>query len=81
MRELAELVIELTGSQSKLVFRPLPQDDPKQRRPDITLANALLGWQPTIPLKRGLELTIAYFDRILSDRSNVAKPAAPQLVA
>src|SRR5207302_1734571 len=51
MRELAELVIELTGSPSRLAFRPLPQDDPKQRRPDISLANELLDWRPTVELR------------------------------
>ena len=65
IRQLAELVIELTGSGSKLVFRPLPEDDPLQRRPDIGKAKALLDWQPTVPLKEGLTRTIAYFDRFL----------------
>jgi len=62
MLELAELVIKLTGSKSKLVFQPLPQDDPKQRRPDISLADKKLGgWQPSIPLEEGLKRTIQYF--------------------
>jgi UDP-glucuronate decarboxylase len=61
MLELAELVLKLTGSASKLVHKPLPSDDPKQRRPDITLAQKHLGWQPTIPLEEGLARTIAYF--------------------
>jgi UDP-glucuronate decarboxylase len=65
MRELADLVIEMTGSSSKLVFRPLPQDDPKQRRPDISLASELLDWAPTIQLKQGLKKTIQYFDHLL----------------
>ncbi len=68
IRELAEKVIELTGSSSKLVFKPLPQDDPRQRKPDITLAKSLLGWQPTIALEAGLKKTIAYFDDLLSGR-------------
>jgi UDP-glucuronate decarboxylase len=59
--ELAEAVIELTGAKSKLVMRPLPSDDPKQRRPDITLAREKLGWEPKIVLRQGLEKTIAYF--------------------
>lgn len=59
--ELAETVLELVGGSSKLVFRPLPHDDPKQRRPDITLAQDRLDWAPTIPLKEGLKETIAYF--------------------
>lgn len=61
MLELAELVLELTGSSSPLEFRPLPQDDPTRRRPDISRAEATLGWQPTTQLKAGLERTIAYF--------------------
>ena len=61
MLELAEKVIQLTGSSSKLVFKPLPQDDPKQRRPDISLAQKELGWNPTIRLEDGLKQTIEYF--------------------
>ena len=61
IRELAELVIELTGSRSRIVARPLPPDDPKQRRPDIAEAERLLGWQPRIQLREGLGRTIAYF--------------------
>ncbi len=64
--ELAEKVKELTGSPSRIVFRPLPQDDPLQRRPDITRARELLGWQPRVPLEEGLARTIAYFDALLS---------------
>lgn len=65
MRELAEVVLDLTGSRSKIVHRPLPPDDPKQRRPDISLANELLDWKPTISLRDGLARTIAYFDDLL----------------
>lgn len=61
IRELAEQVIELTGTSSRIVQRPLPADDPKQRQPDITLAKAKLGWEPTVALREGLERTIAYF--------------------
>jgi UDP-glucuronate decarboxylase len=61
MLQLAERVLELTGSRSALVHKPLPSDDPKQRRPDITLAKKHLGWEPTIPLEEGLARTIAYF--------------------
>jgi len=61
MLELAELVRELTGSKAGLEFRPLPQDDPKQRRPDIRLARELLGWEPRVPVREGLRRTIAYF--------------------
>lgn len=66
IRELAELVVELTGSHSKLVYRPLPSDDPLQRCPDITLAREKLGWEPKVALRQGLEHTIGYFDRLLS---------------
>jgi UDP-glucuronate decarboxylase len=65
MLELANLVLELTGSKSKIVFHPLPSDDPKQRRPDISLAKEKLGWEPKIQLKEGLIKTIAYFDDLL----------------
>lgn len=61
MLELAELVIRMTNSKSKIVFCPLPQDDPKQRKPVIDLAKKELDWEPTIPLEKGLEKTIAYF--------------------
>lgn len=64
IRELAELVIELTGSKSKLVTRPLPADDPTRRRPDITLAKAKLGWEPKAPLREGLAETIKWFRSI-----------------
>jgi dTDP-glucose 4,6-dehydratase len=61
VRELAELVIEMTGSKSRIDERPLPQDDPKVRRPDITRARRVLGWDPKIPLRDGLRLTIDFF--------------------
>jgi UDP-glucuronate decarboxylase len=66
IRELAELVIELTGSRSQIASRPLPQDDPRQRRPDITKAENILGWEPKVPLREGLEKTISYFNAVLS---------------
>ncbi len=66
IRELAELVIDLTKSRSKLEFIDLPQDDPRQRQPDITLAKERLGWAPTVQLREGLLETIAYFDRLLA---------------
>jgi UDP-glucuronate decarboxylase len=65
IRELAQLVVEMTGSNSQVRFFPLPKDDPKQRRPDISLAKANLNWQPKTQLKEGLERTIAYFDQLL----------------
>jgi UDP-glucuronate decarboxylase len=66
--ELATMVIRLTGSHSRIVHCRLPQDDPKQRRPDISRAQELLDWQPRTDLKEGLIRTIAYFDRLLSDQ-------------
>lgn len=63
VKELAETVIKLTGSKSQIVYKPLPQDDPKTRRPDITKAQRLLGWQPEIPLDVGLHTTIAWFKK------------------
>ncbi len=65
IRELAELVLEVTGSSSELVFHPLPVDDPTQRQPDLALARSALGWEPEIPLRTGLEHTAEYFRRIL----------------
>jgi UDP-glucuronate decarboxylase len=63
--ELAEIIINLTNSKSKLIFKDLPKDDPKQRQPDITLAKDKLNWEPKIQLKEGLPKTIKYFDEIL----------------
>ena len=68
VRQLAERIIALTGSKSKLVFKPLPQDDPLQRCPDITLARKTLGWEPKVPLDEGLKKTIAYFDALLAGK-------------
>jgi len=64
IEQLAQLVIEITGSRSKIAYQPLPADDPTRRRPDITLARKQLGWQPTVPLRQGLEQTIAWFRSI-----------------
>jgi UDP-glucuronate decarboxylase len=72
IRALAALVLELTGSSSKLVFKPLPQDDPIQRQPDISKAKELLDWQPTVELREGLEKTIGYFDDLLKSDAGVA---------
>lgn len=63
--ELAELVIAMTGSRAKIIFNPLPQDDPTQRKPDISLAKRTLGWEPKVPLEEGLEKTIAYFRKLV----------------
>ena len=65
--EIAQMIIEMTGSRSKIVHLTLPQDDPKQRRPDIGMAQGILGWSPTIPLKEGLQRTIAYFERVVAE--------------
>jgi len=75
---LARMAIDLVGSRSRIVHRPLPENDPQQRRPDISLAHELLGWKPRVALKEGLTSTIAYFERLLSDhnlRSQLAKEA------
>jgi UDP-glucuronate decarboxylase len=61
IKELALMIKELAGSSSEIVYRPLPQDDPVRRRPDITLAKQKLGWEPKIPVRDGLARTIAYF--------------------
>ena len=66
MLELAQTILKLSGSKSKLVYEPLPSDDPKQRQPDIELAKAKLGWQPKVNLEDGLKETIAYFKKLLS---------------
>ena len=63
--ELAEKVIRLTGSRSKIIFQPLPPDDPKQRQPDITLAKNLLNWEPKVALEDGLQMTIEYFRKLI----------------
>ncbi len=69
--ECAKAVLEVTGSSSRIVYRPMPQDDPKQRRPDITKARKLLGWEPAIPLRLGLEMSLEYF----RDRVNMLQAA------
>lgn len=67
IRQLAERILALTGSSSELIFRPLPQDDPQQRQPNISLAKQLMGWEPMVMLDQGLEKTISYFDQLLSE--------------
>ena len=74
IRQLAEQVIALTGSASKLEFKQLPADDPMQRKPDISIATEKLGWQPQVALNEGLTRTIAYFDGLLAGRKDVAAP-------
>ncbi len=71
--ELAQKVIDKTGSRSRIEFRPLPENDPTQRQPDIAKARELLGWQPTVPLDEGLVRTIAYFDELLREDPEAAR--------
>jgi UDP-glucuronate decarboxylase len=78
IRELAEMIVEMTGSPSEIVLRPLPQDDPMQRRPDISRAKQDLGWEPTIPLRDGLARTIAYFEDLLRRCGPVEEAAMPR---
>jgi UDP-glucuronate decarboxylase len=66
--ELAQKVIELTGSKSQVVYRPMPEDDPKQRQPNIAQAREILGWEPKVQLEAGLKKTIEYFDQQLADK-------------
>jgi UDP-glucuronate decarboxylase len=73
IKQLAEAVIALTGSSSKIVYHPLPQDDPKQRQPDISLARSLLQWSPTVQLEEGLKKTIEYFERNMSSESDALR--------
>jgi UDP-glucuronate decarboxylase len=65
IRELAEQVLAITGSNSELIHKPLPSDDPRQRKPNIALAQSILGWTPKIPLEEGLLRTVDYFDQLL----------------
>ncbi|MFG0284319.1 MAG: UDP-glucuronic acid decarboxylase family protein, partial [Phycisphaerales bacterium JB039] len=74
IKRLAELTLEMTGSKSTIEYRPAPEDDPKQRQPDISLAGAKLGWAPKIPLEQGLERTIAYFRSIDIDSFRAPTP-------
>ena len=67
IKELASLIIDMTGAKSKLIHKRLPEDDPRQRQPDITLARKALGWEPKTELKVGLSRTIAYFDQLMSE--------------
>jgi nucleoside-diphosphate-sugar epimerase len=67
IEEIAQIIIRLLGSRSKVVYRPLPVDDPKQRKPDITRARSLLGWEPTVGLEAGLLSTVDYFRQKLTN--------------
>jgi UDP-glucuronate decarboxylase len=75
IRELADLVVDIIGSKSKIVFKPLPSDDPRQRQPDISLAETTLGWRPKIALREGLVKTIAYFERLIADEARLSVPS------
>lgn len=65
--ELADRIIKLTGAKSAIILKPLPQDDPMQRKPDISIAREVLKWEPKIPLQEGLEKTIAYFRSVIEN--------------
>jgi dTDP-glucose 4,6-dehydratase len=71
--ECAQLVLKVTGSKSKIAYEPLPQDDPKQRRPDIAKAKALLGWEPKIQLEEGLRLSLEYFEKAVAEETAATK--------
>jgi nucleoside-diphosphate-sugar epimerase len=73
IRELADLVLEMTGSRSELAFHPLPEDDPKTREPVIDVARAELGWEPKVPLREGLERTIPYFRALVEGKDASAR--------
>ena len=75
VRELAAQVLALTGARARLVHRPLPQDDPLQRCPDITRARQVLGWEPHVSLRDGLARTVAYFERLLREGDAALLPA------
>jgi len=79
IKELAEMVIKKTGSKSKIVYLPLPGDDPTQRKPDITFARKMLGWSPSIPLEKGIELTIDYFAELIKKTKTDFKTPRPIL--
>ena len=79
IRELAERALAVTGSRSKLVRRPLPEDDPRQRRPDITVAREVLGWQPTVELDEGLERTARYFEGLFASDGTRRRVSAPAI--
>jgi UDP-glucuronate decarboxylase len=75
IRDLAEMIVDITGAKSRIEYLPLPKDDPKQRCPDIGLARSKLGWEPRVALREGLEKTIAYFEALLGARRAEPTPA------
>jgi nucleoside-diphosphate-sugar epimerase len=74
VREVAERVVALTNSKSRIEYHPLPEDDPKVRRPDISLARRILQWEATVSLAEGLEKTIPYFRKLVDERGSKARP-------
>jgi len=78
IRQLAETTLELVGSRSRIISKPLPVDDPKQRRPDVSRARKHLGWEPTVKLRDGLKKTIAYFEWLLSRGAGISPLRAPR---
>ena len=79
--QLAEAVIDLTGSSSKIINEALPQDDPKQRQPDISLAKSELDWEPKVQLEKGLKLTIEYFDQLLKASGRDLRPLPIRMIS
>jgi UDP-glucuronate decarboxylase len=79
IRQLADVIREVVGNSVPIVELPLPKDDPKQRKPDITLARELMNWEPTIQLRQGIEATVAYFDRLLSAQADRVQPELRQV--
>jgi len=81
IRQLADVIRDVVGSAVPIVELPLPRDDPRQRQPDITLARALIDWEPTIQLRQGIEATVAYFDQLLSSsKPDRSQPELRQVV-
>jgi UDP-glucuronate decarboxylase len=80
IRELAEQVVRVVGGETRVTYKPLPQDDPTQRQPDITRARERLGWEPKVPLAEGLEQTVAYFRQRLSRRARASLPPLDETV-
>jgi UDP-glucuronate decarboxylase len=80
IRQLADVIREVVGSAVPIVELPLPKDDPRQRQPDIAMARRLLGWEPTIQLRQGIEATVAYFDRLLSSKPDRPQPELRQVI-
>ena len=75
IEELAQQIIEMTGTRSRIEYKPLPEDDPMQRQPDVGMAKRDLGWEPKVNLANGLGKTISYFERLLSERGELESTA------